>query len=115
MKNTKEKTVIKKPNPHVGHRQRLKDKVRKADLEILSSHEILELLLTYTIPYKDTNALAHELLQTFCSLDRCIDAHYFDLQKIKGIGEETALFFKVLSNLIDVYKKSKNSDSNYTI
>ncbi|MFQ6752306.1 MAG: JAB domain-containing protein [Clostridia bacterium] len=114
MSNTIE-TSKKKPNPHAGHRQRLKEKVRKADLEILSPHEMIELLLTYTIPYKDTNPIAHEMLSIYGSIDKCIDAHYTDLQKIKGIGKETALFFKIISNLLDIYKKSKDADAGYSI
>ena len=95
---------------HVGHRQRLKDKVRKTDLKSLSEHEIIELLLTYTIPQKDTNELAHTILSTFRTISNSIDADYEDLLKIKGIGEETALFFKVLSNLMGIYKDSKGRE-----
>jgi len=102
-------------HPHGGHRQRLKDKVRQADLNILSNHEKIELLLTYTIPYKDTNPIAHEIMEIYGTLDKAIDADYYDLQKIKGVGEETALFFKVLSNLFDAYIMSKDADKNYTI
>lgn len=97
---------------HKGHRQRLKDKVRKAGLNYLSEHEILELLLTYTIPQKDTNPLAHSLIDSYSSLSDCIDADYYDLMKIKGIGEETALFFKILSSLIDIYKDNKQSNKD---
>ena len=95
---------------HSGHRQRLKDKVRKTNLRTLADHEIIELLLTYTIPRKDTNPLAHELLQTFSSLDRVIDANVADLQKVEGVGRETALFFKIISDLFAVYKESKSKD-----
>ena len=99
-------------HPHVGHRQRLKDKVRKVGLEALSEHEIIELLLTYTIPQKDTNELAHTILNTFGSIANSIDANYNDLLKIKGVGEETALFFKVMANLMCVYKNSKGNKEN---
>lgn len=94
---------------HDGHRQRLKTKVREGSLSILAPHEIIELLLTYTIPYKDTNPLAHRLLNTFGSVDKVIDADYKDLLNIKGIGPETALYFKILSQLQDVYLLSKNA------
>ena len=94
---------------HAGHRQRLKDKVRKTRLTTLAEHEIIELLLTYTIPRKDTNPIAHELLKTFSSIDRVIDANVRDLQKVNGVGEETALFFKILSQLFGVYKQSKEN------
>ena len=94
---------------HAGHRQRLKDKVRKTRLTTLAEHEIIELLLTYTIPRKDTNPIAHELLKTFSSIDRVIDANVRDLQKVNGVGEETALFFKILSQLFGVYRQSKEN------
>lgn len=92
---------------HAGHRQRLKNKVKKKDLSTLEDHEIVELLLTYTIPRKDTNPIAHKLLSTFDSLDKVIDANFNDLQKVQGVGEETALFFKVISQLFAVYKERK--------
>ena len=97
---------------HGGHRQRLKNKVKKSNLRTLEDHEILELLLTYTIPRKDTNPIAHDLLGTFTDLDEVIDADFKDLQKVKGVGEETALFFNVLSQLFAIYKEKKVKDNN---
>ncbi|MBR6778567.1 MAG: RadC family protein [Clostridia bacterium] len=97
---------------HGGHRQRLKDKVREHGLKVLQQHEILELLLTYTIPRKDTNELAHNLLNTFGNLANVINASNKDLQTIKGVGEETALFFNVLSSFYDTYLQTKNKRSN---
>ena len=55
----------KKKHRHVGHRQRIKDKALEAGIEHWPNHEILELMLTYTIPQKDVNPLAHELIDTF--------------------------------------------------
>lgn len=100
-----------KEHKHHGHRQRLKDKVRKNGLSSLSEHEIIELLLTYTIPRRDTNALAHDMLDSYSSISGLIDANYKDLQKINGVGEETALFFKVVSQLFDIYKSKSNVKS----
>ncbi len=107
---TKEKLNNPKPkNLHGGHRQRLKERVRKGGFDILEDHEKLELLLTYSIPYKDTNGLAHNLLDIYGSFDKVIDADYYDMLNIKGIGKETAMFFKVIAGTMDTYFQSKSS------
>lgn len=92
---------------HAGHRQRLKSKVKEHGLKVLSDHEIVELLLTYTIPYKDTNPLGHYLLDVYGSIDKIVDADFSDLTKINGVGNETALFLNILSQFADIYKDRK--------
>ena len=67
-----------------NHRKRLKEKVKKYGLECLAQHEILELLLTYTIPRKDTNPIVHNLMNFFSSFSNVIDADYHDLLKVDG-------------------------------
>lgn len=97
----------KKGNIHKNHRQRLKSKVQKHSLECLEYHEILELFLTYTIPRKDTNPIAHNLIERFGSFANVIDANYFDLKKVEGVGPESAMFINMLSSFIEIYNKSK--------
>ena len=97
----------KKENIHKDHRKRLKAKVKKFGLSCLDYHEILELLLTYTISRKDTNPTAHNLMDYFSSFSNVIDADYYDLLKVDGIGPESALFFNILSQMIEVYTKNK--------
>ncbi len=89
---------------HAGHRQRLKDKVRRSGVKVLSNHEILELLLTYTIPYRDTNELAHMLMTRYGSLAGVLTADFDDLRKVNGVGEETALFLTMMPDVLDVVK-----------
>ncbi len=95
---------------HQGHRQRLKDRVREYGIHSLKEHEVLELLLTYTIPQKDTNPTAHALLNTFGSLANVLDAKKSELMKVKGIGEETALFLSTLPGIYEMYKQGKNTE-----
>lgn len=94
-------------NPHKNHRNRLKTKVRNHGLECLEYHEILELLLTYSIPRKDTNPIAHRLIENFGSFAKVMDANYFDLLKVDGIGPESALLINIVSSFKDIYNKSK--------
>ncbi|MBR4998849.1 MAG: RadC family protein [Clostridia bacterium] len=105
----------KQTNIHKNHRQRLKNKVRNNGLESLAYHEVLEFLLTYTIPRKDTNPIGHNLLKNFGAFCDVIDADYYDLLKVEGIGPETALFLNSLSSVMDIYNKSKQERISYVL
>ena len=97
-----------KKHSHAGHRQRLKKKAISAGIEHWPEHEILELLLTYAIPQKDVNPLAHELINQFGSIGGVLDAGYEQLCKIKGIGESAATFLSLLPDVFGRYSISKN-------
>lgn len=94
----------------IGHRKRLKKKVRENGLQVLSEDEVLELLLTYTIPQKDTKPIAYRLLNVYGNINNVINANFKDLVKQKGVGDETALFFKVLEEFFEIYRKNLNKD-----
>lgn len=78
-------------NPHENHRARLRETFRKAGVDGMPDHNLLELLLFYSIPRRDTNEIAHRLISTFGSLNRVFDAPYEELLKVDGIGESSAL------------------------
>lgn len=80
---------------HSGHRQRLKNKFMSAK-ESFSEHEILELLLFYSIPRKNTNDIAHKLLDVFGSLNGILTADVNSLKLIDGLGENSAVFLNLL-------------------
>ena len=50
---------------HEGHRARMKKKLLENGERSLADHELLEVLLYYAIPRRDTNELAHRLLKQF--------------------------------------------------
>lgn len=88
---------------HEGHRQRLKNRFLAEGLDSFEEHEILELLLFFSIPRMDTNELAHALINRFGSLAEVLDAPYEELLKIKGVSDNTALLLKLEPNLARVY------------
>ena len=92
---------------HSGHRQRLKDKFISAK-ETFSEHEILELLLFYSIPRKNTNDIAHKLIDTFGSLSEILKADVNSLKLVDGLGENSAIFL----NLLGYVNKLTNISSN---
>ena len=82
---------------HDGHRQRLRNRFREEGLDHFEEHEVLELLLYYTIPRKDTNPIAHELLNRFGSLAQVLDARPEELAKVPGMGDAAATFLSLIT------------------
>ena len=92
---------------HEGHRKRLKKRFIKEGLDGFEQHNLLELLLFYAIPQKDTNPLAHELMDRFGSLAGVMDAQMCRLIEVPGVGENTALLLKLIPQLCRAYLVSK--------
>ncbi|MDR0849965.1 MAG: DNA repair protein RadC [Christensenellaceae bacterium] len=97
----------KKPNIHAGHRKRLRELAKVAGLETLPPHQILELFLSFVIPHKDVNPLAHKLIEEFGSLHAVFEAQPERLMEVDGIGEVAALFLSLCSQIPLVYQKNK--------
>lgn len=94
---------------HSGHRERLKNRFRKEGLDNFEPHNILELLLFYSIPQKDTNPIAHKLIDSFGSLSAVFDATYEELMSIEGIGANTATLIKLIPEVASAYIADKTS------
>ena len=80
---------------HDGHRQRLRNRFRAEGLDHFEEHQVLELLLYYVIPRKDTNPIAHALLARFGSLSQVLEAQPEELAKVPGMGESAATFLSL--------------------
>ena len=59
---------------HDGHRNRVRERFVKDGIEHFFDHQVIELLLFYGIPRKDTNDIAHNLLNKFGSFSGVFDA-----------------------------------------
>ena len=81
---------------HDGHRQRKKQRFLQHGLDSFADHEVLELLLFYAIPRRDTNETAHRLLEHFGTLKGVLTASVEELQKVEGVGESAAAFLHLL-------------------
>lgn len=92
---------------HDGHRGRLKKRFAQEGLDRFEPHNALELLLFYSIPRCDTNETAHMLLKAFGSLSGVFDASVEDLQKVPGVGENSALLIKMIPALNKMYMEDK--------
>jgi len=97
---------------HDGHRQRLKTRFLEEGLDGFTEIQVLELLLFYAIPRKDTNPLAHELLKRFGSLSQVMDATVEELCKVKGISENAATLLKLVTDAGRYYQVNRSSSND---
>ena len=91
-------------NPHKGHRERLKLRFLESGLDSFTDVQALELLLFYAIPQKDTNPIAHALLERFGSLSQVLDAEVEELKKVPGISDHAATLLRLATELARFYQ-----------
>lgn len=92
---------------HDEHRKRLRERFIKEGIDSFEAHQILELMMFYTIPRKDTNETAHLLLDKFGTFANVLDAPVKELMEVKGVGENTALFLNMIPQIMRRYENSK--------
>ena len=81
---------------HNGHRQRMKDRFLAEGLENFNDINTLELLLFYCVPRKDTNPLAHRLLDHFGKLHQVLEAPFEELMKVEGVNPNIATYLAMI-------------------
>ncbi len=95
-------------NLHKGHRLRLKARFLRDNIDHFEEHTALELLLFYAIPYKDTNELAHRLIDRFGSVRGVLEADFEQLCEMDGMGAHTAILLRLVPELTRVYLGTKH-------
>jgi len=98
---------------HSGHRERMKNKFLKDGLDGFESHAVLEILLYYGIPLKDTNSIGHTLIKKFGSLSGVFDAPYEELMKIEGLGKSSATLIKLIPQICRRYQENLDKDKSW--
>lgn len=88
---------------HNGHRGRIRERYLHSGMADMQDHEVLELLLTYAIPRKDVNPIAHELIHRFGSLSKVLDAPVRELEQINGMGASSALYLHMMTDVFRQY------------
>ncbi len=96
----------KKKNVHEGHRERMRNKYVNKGIEVFEQHEILEMLLFYAIPRKNTNDIAHRLLEACGSLSAVFDAP-IDILMQQGLSYNAAVLLHMITDLSRAYQSDK--------
>lgn len=102
--NFRQGDIMANESIHKGHRERLKNRFQEEGLDNFTDIQVLELLLFYSIPRKDTNPVAHALLDRFGSLSQVLEAPAEELQKVSGITENSAVLLKLVTELARYYQ-----------
>jgi DNA repair protein radc len=85
---------------HEGHRERLRKRFKEGGLDAFADHEALELLLSFAIPRKDVNPLAHSLIDHFGTLENVLYADMADLCHMQGIGANAAALLTLVPKIM---------------
>ena len=97
---------------HDGHRERMRKEIMNNGFnESTPPHKILEFLLFYCISRKDTNPIAHALINRFGSLSGVLDAPIEEIAEFEGMSERSALLIKSIIPISRLYKNEKAEDS----
>ncbi len=94
-------------NLHKGHRERVREKIVAGGLKNFQPHEILEFLLFHTIPQKDTNPIAHDLINIFGSLENVFDATAEELMEKGGLSQNSAVLIASIKDISSYYERTK--------
>lgn len=97
---------MEQTSTHSGHRDRLKQRFLEQGLDGFTDIQVLELLLFYAIPRRDTNVLAHALLDRFGSLSQVLEAEASELQSVPGISAHSATLLALVTQLARAYQVS---------
>ena len=95
---------------HEGHRKRMYEKLKSG--APLYDHELLEILLFNAIPRKNTNPIAHSLIQTFGSLAGVFEADPDELMSVEGVGENAALYIKCVGECM---KRTGSANAGFAV
>ena len=96
---------------HDGHRQRIKHRFRSDGLDNFDEIHVLELLLCYCVPRRDTNQLAHDLLKRFGSLSLVLEAPREELEKVPGVGENISTFLSLTTAVCRYYLVNRGAST----
>lgn len=93
-------------NVHDGHRDRMREKFIKDGIDAFLDHEILEFLLFGVFANGNQNPLGHALIKKFGTLKNVFSASIDELVKVDGIGKNSAVFIKFISQLSNRISRS---------
>lgn len=109
-KNTDLHPKEEKDSVHKGRRERVRNDFLNNGLDRFEPHVVLEFLLYYAIPLRDTNPIAHNLLSKFGSLSAVFDAPFEELLQVEGVGRQAASLIKMIPQICRKYLEDLDSD-----
>ncbi|MDR0958365.1 MAG: DNA repair protein RadC [Clostridiales bacterium] len=97
---------------HAGHRERVREKYVNNGINSFADHEVLEFLLFYALPRRDTNELAHKMINEFGSLHNLMDAHPSEISRRCKVSISVAALVTLPPQIHKKYVASKMAKKN---
>jgi len=98
---------------HAGHRARLRERFIKTGGQGLADYEVIELLLTFAVPRRDTKPIAKELFRRFKNIQSIMEAPLEELTKVTGVGENAAFLIKFFLEAPAYYLRERIKKREY--
>ncbi|MBN2432204.1 MAG: DNA repair protein RadC, partial [Acidobacteria bacterium] len=86
-------------HPADGHRRRLRERFRRRGGQALADYELLELLLSFAIPRRDTKPLAHDLLHQAGCLSHLFRQGTLEWEQVTGFGAACGVLMELVREL----------------
>lgn len=90
-----------------GHRERLRQRFLQYGLEAFTDEDVLEMLLAFGTPRRDTRGMARELLRRFGSLPQVLEAPLEELTQVPGVGTRNVLPLKFVHEVARRYLRRR--------
>lgn len=87
-------------NTHDGHRKRIRERALASGAESLKAHELVEYLLFFSVPRRNTNPLAHKLLDHFGNLQSLFSATEAELAQVEGMNATSAEWLHLVGQAV---------------
>ena len=89
----------KSPELHLGHRKRIRERYLTRGIESLDENDVMELLLTYSIPRRDVYGLARRLIDCYGTVGNVLSAPSSELAERFGLSENTAAHLRLINDI----------------
>lgn len=97
---------------HDGHRKRKRDQFLRCGADSFADHELLEMLLYYALPQRNTNPIAHDLLDRFGNLQAVFAAPPEELMEVPYVKESAAALIRLVPA---IYQRALLSEENNVV
>ena len=94
-------------NLHKNHRSRVRKRFIENGFSGFADHEVLEMLLYYCYPRRDTNEIAHRFINEYGSLHNLFEADAKDIMNRCGTSINVAVLISMIPKLSNLYFRSK--------
>ncbi len=86
---------------HDGHRDRVRTKLKSMGTDAFLPHELLEYLLFHCVPYKDTNPIAHMLLDKAGGMEGVFSLSEEEVSSVPHLGKYAWRFLQLLREIAE--------------